>query len=166
MLTSVAHTHLRRAVCAATVSTAACLIIAPASQATIVPQKSVAGVKLGDSSMQVQATAGQPASQEMVHSETTGQVLAYRYPAFTVFFHEDGVISVNVTGRAQRTSRRVGVGSTRAQVLRRVPGAHCTPPGSKYPHCWVGFYRIGRIVTNFVLRKGRVGEIDLSRVMD
>lgn len=148
---------------------AATLAFTAGAQATIIPGRSVGGVHLGDSQAQVQARLGQPASQKVATVEIVGRQLSYRYPALTVSFDGAGddarVLGVLVTGRSQRTSRRVGVGSTRRQVARRVPGAHCQSTAG-YAHCWVGSFTPGSIVTDFRLRGGHVADIALGRVVD
>ncbi len=149
---------------------AAALLLAAAAGATIVPQRSVAGVKLGDSQARVRALLGKPVKVTVEQDDILGNQRTYRYRGLRIGF--DGnvasskVLSIFVTGRAQRTARGVGVGSTRKQVRRGVRGVRCAVEFG-LDHCWRGVFAPGRTVTDFRIgRSGRVTSVLLSRVVD
>jgi hypothetical protein len=145
------------------------LALSPAvSQAAVVPQKSIAGVKLGMSSTQVRSVLGEPKSDRTVPNEIQGRVrvLDYGLTDVTLGASSDTVQNVTTTSRRQRTSKDVGVGSLRATVAKKVPGAKCSREYG-VAHCVVGQLRAGRTVTTFLLSKrNHVKRITLGYVID
>ena len=120
----------------------ACILLAgislPASAgAVIVPQKGIAGVRLGMKEREVRNLLGEPRVTRTVLSEG-GVCCDYisSYPAgLTVYFvgYDDGTLklsdssvqSVGTRGRAERTATGVGVGSALRTVRRKVPRTRC-----------------------------------------
>ena len=142
---------------------------APASGA-IVPQQGIKGVHLGDSVAKVRSTLGAPDTVIFTSHPIIGRIRVYRYGLTYVRF--DGtqstakVTSIDTTSRAERTSRGIGVGSTRAQVAARVPSVKCVVE-SGFDHCYVGAFRAGRRVTDFrITSTGRVGRVVVGFVLD
>jgi hypothetical protein len=150
----------------ALVAVIAALALAPAGGATIVPQQGMAGIRLGMTKAQVRATAGTPLA--VVHgSKEFGPFTEFRYPFLirVTFQGDQTVTNVRTTGRRERTSRSVGVGSTEAQVRARVPGVRCESSGG-FRQCFLGAFLPGRRVTAFQIRSGRVARIDVGFVID
>ena len=75
------------------------------------------------------------------------------------------VSTVSTSGRGDRTVRGVGVGSTEAAVRTRVRGVRCeTIAGTR--SCHTGRFRVGEIVTDFLIRGGNVRRVAVGRVLD
>jgi len=137
----------------------------PVAPASIVPQRSIRGVRLGMTPATVRARLGRPAS--IVHGRNDfGAFTTYRYGRLTVTFQSNaGASSVATTNRTDRTIRGVGVGSPDDAVAARVTGARCVTE-SGFRHCYVGRWLPGRVVTDFVVRRGHVTRVVLARVVD
>lgn len=157
----------RGALLVATSTSAIVLALAPAASGTIVPQRAMAGVSLGMSRTQVESVAGKPLRVERQHNEF-GSLTRFIYPGrVAVDFQGDATVTaVWTTGRKERTARGVGVGSTRAQVLRLVSGARCETTDGLFAHCFVGSFEPGKRVTDFILSNGRVTRITVGFVID
>ena len=157
----------RRALtCGAIVLAATALASTPMASGTIVPQRAMAKVSLGMNRAQVERVAGKPLRVERRHNEF-GSLTRLVYPGpVTVDFQGNATVTaVWTTGKTERTSRGVGVGSTRAQVLRLVPGARCETTAG-FAHCYVGSFEPGRRVTDFRLSNGRVTRVTVGFVID
>jgi hypothetical protein len=144
---------------------AAALAVAAGANAAIVPQQSIAGIKLGMSKTQVKAKLGPPQS---IHNGTNdfGAFTTFRYRAVEVTFQSGAQATGIVTrSRNQRTARGVGVGSTVFSVLVGTPGIRCENE-SGFVHCFLGAFTIGRVVTDFVIHDARVTRVTLGRVLD
>src|SRR4051794_31331584 len=151
----------------------AVLTVVPASEAaaTIVPQRSIKGVKLGDTVGAVLARLGKPDTVIFTRHPIIGRIRVYKYGLTYVRF--DGtsqstakVTSIDTTSRAEKTSKGIGIGSTRAQVAARVPGVKCVVE-SGFDHCYVGAFLAGRRVTDFrITSTGRVGRVVVGYVLD
>jgi hypothetical protein len=139
---------------------------AATASATIVPQRGMAGVQLGASQANVRATLGKPLRIVRGRNEF-GPYTEFRYPfALRILFQGNGgVSSIETRGRKERTAAGVGVGSTESEVRQRVANVRCsTLFGLR--HCYVGSFRPGRRVTDFMLRNGRVTRIVVGFVLD
>ena len=145
---------------------------APA-QAEIVPQESIAGVRLQMTKAEVVAVLGQPArKRRFVGGSGADDHFAtwtYKKRGFSINLLRRGgyhVSSITVTGGAERTATGVGIGSTRAEVKAGVPAVHCKRYDPTYATCFIGKSRIGDITTAFRLdRKNRVKEISLGKIL-
>jgi hypothetical protein len=142
---------------------------APAG-AAIVPQRSIKGARLGATVAQVRDKLGAPDKVIFTRHPIIGRVRVYKYGLTYVRFNGTGadaeVSSVDTTSRAERTSKGIGVGSTRAQVAARVPGVKCEVE-SGFDHCYLGEFTAGRTVTDFrITSTGRVGRVVVGYVVD
>jgi hypothetical protein len=147
---------------AASVVLLACAAVASAA---IVPQRGIAGVRLGMTKAQVRATLGAPAAA--VHgSNDFGRFTVYRYRGLRVTFQGNrNVTAVSTTRRTERTAAGVGVGSTERQVRAKVPGVRCRTE-SGFRHCFVGRFLAGKRVTDFRIKRGHVTSVTVAFVLD
>jgi hypothetical protein len=129
--------------------------------AAIVVERSIAGVTIALSQKKVRAILGKP-SKVVLARNALGPYVEYRYPGLVLDFQGGNPLSsISTTRRSERTSRGIGVGSTRKQVRQKVRGVTC---GKTI--CTVGTLLPGRIVTTFYLRKGVVRRVSIGRVLD
>lgn len=157
---------LRLLALALVVATAA-LALPTAANAVIVPQRSIAGVTLGMSQSEVENLLGEPSSVNRDTSDFGPFVeLVYRRQRLRVFLQgEEEVTRVSTTSRSERTSRRVGVGSSERSVKRNVRRVRCRT-FFRFRSCVVGREAAGRTVTVFDIRRGRVSRVTLGIVID
>jgi hypothetical protein len=154
------------------VAAAVCCLLALGGAATasarIVPQRSIKGVRLASSERDVRKRLGRPAHTVTRKYELMGKarLLDYGNTSILVRAASSRVVSITTTSRRERTSRGVGVGSTRAAVRSKVRGARCRNERG-YDHCWVGIWVPGRRITDFALSKrGRVTRVTVGYVID
>ena len=142
---------------------AACLALVPVTmaEAKIVPQKSIAGAKLGMTQERVKQKLGRPDGRSYATSPIGNfRYVTLRYGRTKISF--DGtkpssrVINLFTRSRLQRTASGIGVGSTRAQVKRRLPGVTCKVEYG-VNHCYLGDFRPGERVTDFRLKRKKKG---------
>lgn len=135
------------------------LAAAPAS-ATIVVNRSIAGVKLGMSQQQVLDLIGSP--NTTVTNAALDTIYTYKSRGLRITFHPHGstndVTSIDLRKSGERTASGVGVGSSYHAVRTRVRGAHCVrAPNPRQRWCTV---LSGRRHTTFVISsRKRVHEI-------
>jgi len=139
--------------------------LAAPAQAKLVPQRGMAGVQLGMSQTQVRGVLGKPLAVLRRDNEF-GPFTEYRYPFLlrVVFQGEERVTAIETRGRKERTARGAGVGSSRSELRRAVPGLRCE--GGPGGHCFLGAFLPGRRVTDFSLRNGRVSRVVVGFVID
>lgn len=135
----------------------------------IVPQKSIAGVKLDMTEGQVAAIVGQP-DRTRVNTHPifgTSTVASYRAAGIDAVFVAGRVTSVSTTSSGLRTPRDVGVGSTRRAVRNRVNAVRCERFSRAWSSCYVGSYRAGTVVTDFRINaSGTVRRVTIGYVVD
>ena len=153
---------------------AACagLVLASAASASaagagrLVVQKEIHGVRLGMTQSQVKATAGTPRKVERTTTEL-GSSTIYRYRTYSVtFFNGARVSQVDTQSVVERTTKGIGVGSSRAAVAAKVSGAKCVKEVG-YDHCYVGTWKAGSTITDFAIGTGgRVWRVAIGYVID
>jgi hypothetical protein len=147
------------------VGVAASLLLAASAAATIVPQKGIAGVRIGMNPPRVRLVLGNPLRADHVKNEF-GAATVWRYRRLQVTFQGDrSVTAVSTTRRSERTASGVGVGSSEAQLKAGVKGLTCkTESGVRY--CYLGKFLAGHRVTDFFLKRGKVSRVAIGVVID
>jgi hypothetical protein len=145
---------------------AAALIPAGTAEALIQIDRGIAGARIGNSRAEVRAALGSP-SKVATGTNDFGPWVRYTYAGgIRVFFQgRTRVTSVVLTGRGDRTSRGVGVGSSEATVRSRVPGITCETFGT-FRTCHTGSGLPGQRITDFQIRNGRVAAVVVGIVID
>lgn len=143
------------------------LTAAPAG-ATIVPQRGMLGIELGDSVREVRSKLGVPDGIRFVDNEIIGRQRIYHYGRTVIGFNGASrrarVINMTTRSRRERLANGVGVGSTKREVMREVEGVKC--PVDEMFHCYLGRLLPGRRVTDFRIGDGRVTHVTVGRVID
>jgi len=140
---------------------------APAAASALVQvDKGIAGARLGNTRGEVRTALGKPA-RIITGDNPFGQFVEYRYRGGirVLFQGRTRVSSVSTTGRGDRTARNVGVGSRESTVKARVNGVKCETFGG-VRSCHTGEFNAGEIVTDFMLRRGKVVRVTVGRVID
>ena len=150
-------------------ATVVALAVSAPAGATIVPQRGMLGVQLGDTVREVRATLGPPDGIRFVRNEIIGRQRIYHYGRTVISFNGDGrrskVINLTTRGRRERLANGIGVGSTKTEVMRKVEDVRC--PVDEMFHCYVGRLLPGRRVTDFRIGdRGRVTHVSVGRVID
>ncbi|HEX8122318.1 MAG TPA: hypothetical protein VF549_13740 [Solirubrobacteraceae bacterium] len=145
------------------------LAVPSGAGATIVPQRGMLGVALGDTVREVRAKLGAPDGIRFEDNDIIGRQRLYFYGRTIVGFDGDGkgakVINLTTRSRRERLASGIGVGSTKAEVMRKVDGVKC--PVDESFHCYLGRFLPGRRVTDFRFgARGRVTEVTVGRVID
>jgi hypothetical protein len=150
---------------------AAVTLLAPlgapaAAEALIQVDRGIAGARLGNTRAEVRTALGKPASIR-TGTNDFGRFVQYRYRGgITIIFQGRREVStVSTTGRGDRTRRNVGVGSTEAAVKARVRGIRCETIAG-FRSCHTGRFTAGEIITDFLIRNGRVTRVTVGRVID
>src|SRR4051812_10275114 len=91
------------------------------SNCTIVPQKSIRGVKMSMTASQVRGVLGKPGKVENLTSEIAGPYKLYTYGLTTISIFVPGkVLEVRTRSPKMKTANGVGVGSSEADVKSKV----------------------------------------------
>ena len=150
---------------------AAAALLAPlgapaAAQALIQVDRGIAGARLGNTRAEVRAALGAPASTRSGTNDF-GPFLQWRFKGrISVLFQGRREVStVTTTGRGDRTARGVGVGSTEAAVKARVRGVRCETTAG-FRSCHTGRFTVGEVITDFLIRNGKVTRVSIGRVFD
>jgi hypothetical protein len=135
--------------------------LASYAAARVVVQRSIAGVKMGMTQAKVRSVLGRPS--RVVHgSNEFGRYVEFRYFGLAVTFQgEATATNVRTTRASERTASGIGVGSSRADVMAKIAGVHCSAA-----ICTVGRFLPGRKVTTFFIKRGVVFRIALGLVID
>jgi hypothetical protein len=143
-------------------ATVASLVVATPAGAAIVPGKSIAGVELGMTQVEVTGVLGAP-TQTQHGSNELGSFTKFKYHRLTVFFQGDAsVTAVKTTRKSEHTSHGIGVGSTRAALKAGVTKLHCLTKRL----CQKGRSVPGARVTVFRLFRGKVTSVLVGFVLD
>ena len=137
-----------------------------AAEALIQVDRGIAGARLGNTRAEVRAALGSPASTRSGANDF-GRFLQWRFRGgISVIFQDRREVStVSTSGRGDRTVRGVGVGSTERAVRRRVRGIRCeTIVGTR--SCHTGRFTAGEVITDFLIRGGKVRRVSIGRVFD
>jgi hypothetical protein len=148
-------------------TTAVAALALPASASAFVQiDRGIAGARLSNTQAEVRAALGKPV-RVIRDRNIFGPTLTFRYRGgLSVFFQgRRNVSAVFTTGRGDRTTRGVGVGSSEAAVRNRVPGVTCdTISGTR--SCHTNEFLPGQRITDFRIRNGRVNRVAVSFVID
>ncbi|WP_372790481.1 hypothetical protein [Paraconexibacter sp.] len=147
------------------------LCAAPAADASIVVQKSIAGVSIGMDRAQVQEVLGKPSAVRTETSEIFGKYTVLRYGLTEVsLFRGDQptVFALTTRSKKQRTSNDVGVGSSEKVLRRRIKGLKCTTYAKTHRMCTRGGFKPGDRVTDFRIstKTRRVTRVSIGIVID
>jgi len=156
----------RRRFLALSVACCAALMGAGAAQAVIIPQSSIAGIKLGMTRAEVRAHSGEPST--ILHAMNDfGSYTVFRYFRLRVTFQGNaGATAVSTTRRRQETPAGIHVLSTETALRAAYPGARCRTELGTFRHCWIGRFQPGRRVTDFRISTGLVRSILVGFVID
>ena len=143
-------------------------LAAPGSAGAVIQiDRGIGGARIGNTKAEVQAALGKP-SRTASGRNPFGVFVRYGYrrEGITVLFQGgDRVSSVATTGRGDRTTGGVGVGSTERSVDARVRGVKCETIGGTRS-CHTGEFTPGRRITDFFIRRGRVTRVTVGIVID
>jgi len=143
----------------------ATLVLSASGSAAIVPQRSIAGVRLGLSERGVRAKLGAPLSVRK-GKNIVGHWRRLIYPRVTIAFQNgDKATFVQTQSPLEKTASGVGVGATRASVRAGLRGEKCKWEFGFY-HCWIGRWDPGRVITDFSFEHSRVSRVTLGYVID
>ena len=141
------------------------LVVAAPAGAMIQIDRGIAGARLGASPAAVRAALGTPSSSKS-GSNDFGPYLQYRFAGgLNVLFQgKTAVTSVSTTGRGDRTSGGVGVGSSEA-AADKLKGVKCeTIAGSR--SCHTSDFLPGKRITDFQISGGKVKRVTVGVVID
>ena len=154
----------RKALARCTLSVMVVTLMLPAAAgATIVVNRGMFGVSVGETMKQAQANLGTAPDT----FRDGGRVL-WRYPGRRLWLGFSGrrmlLHFLETTNRGQRTARGVGIGSREQDVARLVPGSECgTTPGFPGIDCFAFSRGGGKTVgTDFTIGPhGRVDDVSI-----
>jgi len=154
---------------------AACAMALAASAASarvqsLIPQKSLGGLKIGMVASQVRGVVGKPDSNKIVNHPLMGKTRQMKFGLVEVTFRGTAssatVVNLSTTSRKERTSGGIGVGSSEKALKSKLTGERCVTELG-YRHCYIGKRSAGFVVTDFSISKsGRVTRITLGLVID
>jgi hypothetical protein len=132
--------------------------------ATIVLNKSIAGVSLGMTKARVERTLGKPLHVRQVQAITTET--EYAYPRLIVRFMDGRARMLVTHHRGEKLASGVGVGSSLGALRKAVNGLECRQLGRTLD-CYAGQASSpGKAASRFTLRRQRIVEIAVYRVID
>jgi len=144
----------------------------------IVPQDNIAGVKINMSQEKVLDVLGDPAKTITRlgggGGETPITTYSYLRRGMRVSFIPNNANTKNIAfyievyaDRGQRTAEGIHIGSTRAEVRRKIAGVKCKRYDPSYAFCLVGSGKAHRVSTVFLLNKrNKVKKISINKPFD
>ena len=146
--------------------TAAVLIFAPSAQALVQIDQGIAGARLENTRDQVRAALGKPIKIKSSKNDF-GPFVEYRYSGGIriTFQGRDKVSAVETTGKGDRTTSDIGVGSSEADVVAKIKGVKCEGVGSTRS-CHTGNFVAGQKLTDFRIVNGNVASVTVGIVVD
>lgn len=138
--------------------------LSPSAMATIKVGRGMAGVRMNMTQAQVRAVLGEPRKIERTTNDFGPHVsFVYAGKLRVGFQGGENVSNITTTGTAERLNG-VGVGSTE-RAADRLRGFRCKTY-FEFRTCYAGSFEPGRIVTDFVIRRGKVVRASVGRVID
>ena len=146
--------------------TAAVLIFAPAAQALVQIDQGIAGARLGNTREQVRAALGKPIKIRSSKNDF-GRFVEYRFSGGirVTYQGRNNVTAVETTGKGDRTTSGIGVGSSESDVTAKVKGVKCEGVGSTRS-CHTGNFVAGQKITDFRIVNGNVASVTVGIVVD
>jgi hypothetical protein len=146
--------------------TAAVLIFAPSAQALVQIDQGIAGARLGNTRVQVRAALGKPIKIRSSKNDF-GPFVEYRFAGGirVTFQGKTNVTAVETTGKGDRTTSDIGVGSGESEVAAKVKGVKCEGVGSTRS-CHTGSFVAGQKITDFRIVNGTVDSVTVGIVID
>jgi hypothetical protein len=146
--------------------TAAVLIFAPSAQALVQIDQGIAGARLENTRDQVRAALGKPIKIKSSKNDF-GPFVEYRYSGGirVTFQGREKVTAVETTGKGDRTTSDIGVGSSEADVAAKIKGIKCEGVGSTRS-CHTGNFVAGQKITDFRIVNGNVASVTVGIVVD
>ena len=135
------------------------------AEAQIELKTGIAGVNVGMSSDQVTSQVGKP--KKTVKNKQTGNIkwlYGKKGKKLNVTMSGNTVFAVSTANPKQRTSEGVGVGSTKKQVLKLVPGAYCNKIEKGRFMCRDAQPVNGSTLTACQLSKNKVYQVAVSKI--
>jgi hypothetical protein len=131
----------------------------------LVLNRSMAGVKIGNSISTLHRVLGPPKAVRNETNEITGSMRLDIYGKLSFSSYDGSVLAMKTTRRRLRTKSGIGVGVTKRRLERRFPGMSCYGQV-----CTIvaggGLATIGKRVTSFRIRHGVVRVVIVGRVID
>jgi hypothetical protein len=129
--------------------------------------KGIAGARVNNTPAQVKAALGKP-GKIVRGSNDFGKYTEYRYAGGIVvtFQGRKNVTGVSTSGLGDRTAKGVGVGSTRAAVQAKVAGITCDAPSGGFRSCHTKTVTAGKLITDFLVKAGKVTRVTVGFVID
>jgi hypothetical protein len=131
----------------------------------LVLNRSMAGVKIGDSVTRLHRILGPPKAVRNEPNEITGSMRVDVYGKLSFSSFDGSILAMKTTRRSIRTRSGIGVGTTKRRLEREFPGMSCFGRT-----CTIvaggGVATIGKRVTSFRLRNGVVRFVVVGRVID
>ena len=133
----------------------------------IVPGKGMDYVRLGMTTAQVRQILGRETSLD---GTLRSPILEYYGIELRVLTKARRVSRFELFGRKLRVEgTNVGVGSSERQLRAALRGARCltwrNTHGKPFRYCWLGAKARGRVITYFELKRGRVANMKIGRVV-
>ncbi len=131
----------------------------------LVINHSMAGIRPGDDVERLHRHLGKPKGIRYLQNEITGSMRADYYGKLAFYSHGGTILSMKTTRRSMRSRSGIHVGMTTRKLRRKLPGLSCYMPMCRIV-AGGGSATIGRRVTSFRIRDGRVRFITIGNVID